>query len=128
MALCRVLSNGDVTTSQKEVCAVKKQSSIVAAMLWMIVISILLFWLPLIGPFLGGVVGGRKAGSVKRGLAACFLPALLFAVFVFIVMTLWGLPFSGLVFGGILGGTVAITILVEGFSLVCGAIVGGALA
>ena len=70
----------------------KKQSSIVAAMLWMIVISILLFWLPLVGPFLGGLVGGRKAGSVKRGLAACFLPALLFAIFVSVVMTLWGLP------------------------------------
>jgi hypothetical protein len=107
---------------------VKKQSSIVAAMLWMLVISLLLFWLPLFGPFIGGLVGGRKAGSVKRGLAACFLPALLFAIFVFIVLTLWGLPFSGLVLGGILGGTAAVTILVEGFSLVCGAIVGGALA
>lgn len=106
----------------------KNQSSIVASMLWMFVISVLLFWLPLIGPFLGGLVGGKKSGSVKRGLAACFLPALLFAILVFIVMTLWGLPFSGLVLGGILGGTVAITILVEGFALVCGAIVGGALA
>lgn len=106
----------------------KKQSSIGAAMLWMIIVSLLLFWLPLIGPFIGGVVGGRKAGSVKRGLAACFLPALLFAIFVFIVMTLWGLPLSGLVLGGILGGTVAVTIIFEGFSLVCGAIVGGALA
>jgi hypothetical protein len=94
----------------------------------MIVISILLFWLPVIGPFLGGFVGGRKAGNVKRGLAACFLPALIFAIFVLIVMTLWGMPFSGLVLGGILGGTVAVTILAEGFSLVCGAIVGGALA
>ena len=106
----------------------KKQSSIVAAMLWMIVISLLLFWLPLIGPFVGGLVGGKKAGSVGRGLAACFLPALLFAIFVFVVMTLWGLPFSGLVLGGILGGTAALTILVEGFALVCGAIVGGAVA
>jgi hypothetical protein len=107
---------------------VKKQGSIVAAMLWMIVISILLFWLPLFGPFIGGLVGGRKAGNVKRGLAACFLPALLFAIFVFVVMTLWGLPFSGLVLGGILGGAAAVYILVEGFALVCGAIVGGALA
>jgi hypothetical protein len=105
-----------------------KRSSIVAAMLWMLVISLLLFWLPLIGPFIGGVVGGKKAGSVRRGLAACFLPALLFALFVFLVLALGGLPLSGLILGGVIGGTAALTILVEGFAMVCGAVVGGALA
>ncbi len=105
-----------------------KQSSIVGSMLWMLVISLLLFWLPLIGPFIGGLVGGKKAGSVGRGLAACFLPALLFALFVFVLMTLGGLPLAGLILGGVIGGATALTILVEGFAMVCGAIVGGALA
>ena len=105
-----------------------KRSSIVAAMLWMIVISLLLFWLPLLGPFIGGFVGGKKAGNVKRGLAACFLPALLFGLFVFVLLAVGGFPLSGLILGGVLGGTAALTILVEGFALVCGAIVGGALA
>jgi hypothetical protein len=106
----------------------EKRSSIVAAMLWMLVISLLLFWLPLIGPFIGGLVGGKKAGSVGRGLAACFLPAFLFALFVFLVLAVGGLPLSGLILGGVIGGTAALTILVEGFSMVCGAVVGGALA
>lgn len=124
-----VVSRGkDDVTYAEEVLIVKKQSSLFAAMLWMIVISLLLFWLPLLGPFIGGLVGGKKAGSVKRGLAACFLPALIFAVFVAIVMAIGGLPLSGLVLGGIIGGTTALTILFEAFSLVCGAIVGGALA
>jgi hypothetical protein len=106
----------------------EKRSSIVGAMLWMLVISLLLFWLPLIGPFVGGLVGGKKAGSVGRGLAACFLPALIFAGFVFVVLALGGLPLSGLILGSLVGGATALTILVEGFAMVCGAIVGGVLA
>ena len=39
------------------------RSSIVGASVWMLVISLLLFWLPFVGPLLGGVVGGRKAGG-----------------------------------------------------------------
>ena len=36
------------------------------------------FWLPLIGPFLAGFVGGRKAGGVIQAAIAVFLPGLLF--------------------------------------------------
>jgi hypothetical protein len=105
-----------------------KQGSIVGSMLWMIVISILLFWLPMIGPFIGGLVGGKKAGSVGRALSACFLPAFLAAVFIFVMLTLGGVPFAGFVLGGIFGGAMAVFILTHGFSLIGGAIVGGALA
>jgi hypothetical protein len=105
-----------------------KRSSIVGAMLWMLVISLLLFWLPLIGPFIGGLVGGKKAGSVGRGLAACFLPAFLFALFILVVFSLGGLPLPGLILGSVVGGATALRILIDGFAMVCGAIVGGALA
>ena len=105
-----------------------KQGSVVGAMLWMIVISILLFWLPMVGPFIAGIVGGKKAGGVGRALSACFLPALIAAVFVFIMLTLGGVPFAGFILGSIFGGALVIYILTHGFSLVCGAIVGGALA
>jgi len=98
-------------------------------MLWMLAISLLLFWMPVLGPFIGGLVGGKKAGSVGRALAACFLPAFLFAAFVFLAAAIFGgVPLFGLLLGGVVGTTVAATILVEGFSMVCGAIVGGALA
>ena len=52
-----------------------KQGSIVMAMIWMAVISLLLFWLPLIGPLLAGFIGGRRAGRAGRGLLAAVLPA-----------------------------------------------------
>ena len=106
----------------------KKRSSMFGAMLWMIVISILLFWLPLIGPFIAGIVGGKKAGGVMRALGACFLPALIAAVFVFVMLSLGGVPLGGLIVGSIFGGAMALYILTHGFSLVCGAVVGGALA
>ena len=48
-----------------------KQGSIVMAMIWMAVLSLLLFWLPLLGPLVAGFVGGRTAGSAGRGLLAC---------------------------------------------------------
>ena len=51
------------------------RSSIVGASVWMLVISLLLFWLPFVGPLLGGVVGGRKAGGVGRAILAALVPA-----------------------------------------------------
>ena len=32
---------------------------------WMIGLSILLFWMLVAGPFIAGLVGGRKAGTLK---------------------------------------------------------------
>lgn len=53
-----------------------KDSSIVASALWMIVISVVLFFAPAVNGLIGGAVGGYKAGSISRGLAAGILPAL----------------------------------------------------
>ena len=43
--------------------------SIISAVLWMLLISVLLFWLPFIGPLIAGFVGGKKAGGYP-GLSA----------------------------------------------------------
>jgi len=56
---------------------VREGGSLVAAMNWMAGLSLLLFWLPGVGPFIAGLVGGRKAGRVGRAIVASFLPALL---------------------------------------------------
>jgi hypothetical protein len=40
-------------------------------------LSLLLFWLPVAGPLIAGLVGGAKAGTVGRAVAAVFLPAIL---------------------------------------------------
>lgn len=80
------------------------KGSLWAAIAWMGGLSLLLFWLPLIGPFIAGFVGGKKAGSVGNAALAVFLPGLLLAVLSFILGTmLSGLPLIGILagFGGL---------------------------
>lgn len=89
---------------------------------WMGGLSLLLFWLPGVGPLIAGLVGGYKAGTVGRAVLAVFLPAVLMgllaagaAVYLTDFM-LWG------VVAGI--GTVALMLLQIG-PLLLGAIGGG---
>jgi hypothetical protein len=49
----------------------EREGSVVAAFGWMLVPSIILgIFLPTIGPFIAGLVGGMRAGSVKNALLA----------------------------------------------------------
>lgn len=102
-----------------------KQGSLILAMIWMAVISLLLFWLPLAGPLLAGFVGGRTAGSAGRGLLAAILPA---AVLCFVLVgfgtALVGLP----VIGVIASASLFLLILVQSLPLLAGALIGGATA
>ena len=73
-----------------------KQGSIGSAMIWMLVLSILLFWLPVVGPLIAGFVGGRKAGSLSNALIAVLLPGLMVGVAMFFLASLLtGLPIIG---------------------------------
>ena len=77
-----------------------KKGSVIGAMFWMFFISLLLFWLPVIGPLIAGLVGGKKAGSIGSALAAVFLPSVVFSIFVFaIASSASSLPFIGLIAG-----------------------------
>lgn len=77
------------------------------------------------GPFVAGLVGGRKAGSVGNALPAVFAPALVLAIILFGLATaLTGLPLIGVIAGA--GGL--ILAVAEGGPLLVGAIVGGAFA
>jgi hypothetical protein len=101
------------------------EGSILSGILWMFFISILLFWLPVIGPLLAGVVGGKKAGGVGKALIAVFLPGIVLAGVLFgLASTLSGIPIIGAV--AAMGG-LALALLGIG-PLLIGAIVGGALA
>lgn len=40
-------------------------------------LTLLLFWLPVAGPLIAGLVGGIKAGTVGRAVGAVFVPAIL---------------------------------------------------
>ena len=101
-----------------------ERGDVISGMLWMIFISLLLFWLPVVGPLVAGFVGGRKAGGVGSAICAVFLPALLIGVFLFTFATaLTGLPLVGIVAGA---GSLVMTVGGIG-PLLVGAIIGGAM-
>ncbi len=101
-----------------------RRGSVIAGALWMLVISVLLFWLPFLGPLLGGIVGGRRAGGVGRGILAALLPALALGVLVALVGTMMALP----VIGAVAGAGVFLLVAADVGPLLLGAIIGGLLA
>ena len=87
----------------------------------MFILSILLFWMPLIGPLVAGFVGGRKAGSLGNAVIAVFLPGLVFGIALFFLASLLtGFPPLGLIAGA--GGFVLVAAHVG--PLLLGAVVG----
>src|SRR5947207_3490120 len=99
----------------------EKSGSIGSAILWMFIISTLLFWLPVIGPLIAGIVGGRKAGDLGSAVLAVFLPGILIGVLLFFFSTaLTGIPLIGMVAGA--GGL--ILGLAHAGPLLLGAIIG----
>lgn len=92
---------------------------------WMGGLALLLFWLPVFGALIAGIVGGYKAGTVGRAVLAVFLPAVtmgLLAAGAAVYLTdfmLWG------VVAGI--GTIALMLLQIG-PLLGGAVAGGVAA
>lgn len=69
-------------------------------MLWMFVLSILLFWMPIVGPLIAGFVGGRKAGTIGTAILAAVLPGLVFGLALFFLASLFtGMPLLGMLAG-----------------------------
>lgn len=88
-------------------------------------LSVLLFWLPAVGPVIAGVVGGQKAGGVFSAIVATLLPSVILGILVFSFGgVLTGIPLLGLIAGA---GAVVFGLAHVG-PLLIGAIVGGALA
>jgi hypothetical protein len=105
--------------------AQEKKGSILSGMIWMFVISLLLFWLPVVGPLIAGIVGGKKAGGVGSAIISVFLPGIIFGIALFVLASsLTGLPIIGAVAG--FGGFVLS--LAHIGPLLIGAIIGGVLA
>ncbi len=102
-----------------------ENGSIVIAIIWMSVISLLLFWLPFVGPLIAGVVGGKSAGGVGSAILAVLLPCIVFgALLFFVASSLTGIPLVGAAAGA--GGLVLA--LAHVGPLLLGAIIGGILA
>jgi hypothetical protein len=103
----------------------QRQTSIMAGAAWMLVISLILFWLPFIGPLVGGIVGGRKAGGVGSALVAALLPAIVVGIMLLVFGTmLTGMPLIGAIAGA--GGFILVAAQVG--PLLLGAVLGGLMA
>ena len=101
------------------------EGSLIMGMIWMAVISLLLFWLPAIGPLIAGIVGGKVAGGVGNGFLAALLPGLILAAALFFAGTmLTGLPIIGVVFAM----SFMLLVVINIIPLLIGALIGGLLA
>lgn len=99
--------------------------SVLSGMLWMFFISLLLFWLPTIGPLIAGIVGGKKSGGVGAAIIAAILPSAIMAGLLFAFSTaLTGMPIVGAVAG--LG--IFMLLVLQVGPLLLGAIIGGIIA
>ena len=102
-----------------------KSGSIGGAILIMFLLSVLLFWLPIIGPLIAGIVGGKKAGSVGQAILAVCIPAIIFgALIATLATTISGIPLIGAIAGA---GSFVLALAHVG-PMFIGAIIGGLLA
>ena len=102
-----------------------RPGSLYSGMNWMGGLSLLLFWLPVAGPLIAGLVGGWKAGDLRRALLAVFLPAVGLGLLIAVgVGWLTHLAFWGVLAG--LGGLVLALINIG--PMLIGAIIGGVAA
>lgn len=102
-----------------------RKGSVSSGMTWMFLISLLLFWLPVAGPLIAGLVGGKKAGGLGAAILAVFLPIVVMGV----VLTVFGSALTGIpLLGAVLGLGVSAVLLLHVGPLLVGAIIGGLLA
>ncbi len=97
-----------------------QHTSVVAGALWMVVISLALFFVPAINGVIAGVVGGYLVGTLGRAMAAAILPALIVALGLWALFTVLGLP----VIGFFAGAAVTILIVLSEIGLFLGAVLG----
>lgn len=89
----------------------------------MLVLAVLLSWIPVVGPLVAGVVGGRMIGGAKRALAVALIPAVALAVLIVAILALFDLP----VLGAVAGFAAFVVVAVQEVPLLVGAYAGGAL-
>ncbi|HUH08000.1 MAG TPA: hypothetical protein VML96_09355 [Egibacteraceae bacterium] len=101
----------------------RAEGSFGEAVAWMVGLSILLMWIPVVGPLVAGFVGGRRAVTVGKAVGAALVPAILLAVLAVVLFVAFGLEIVGFVAGA----GVLIFMLVESIPLIAGAWLGAAL-
>ncbi len=99
------------------------ETSLLVCALWMIGISLVLFFLPALNGLIGGAVGGYKAGSAMRGLSAAILPAIISGIGIWLLLILFDAP----ILGFLAGLAVGVWALISSIGLLIGAVIGGAM-
>ncbi len=99
------------------------QNSVLAASFWMVAVSLLLFFVPLVNGIIGGFVGGYKLGSVGRALRAAIPPAIIVATVLWIAFAILQVPVWEL----LAGMRRAALIALADVGIFVGAAIGGAL-
>lgn len=98
-----------------------RRSSVPVASLWMVGLSLVLFFIPGVNGLVGGLVGGYKVGGVGRALIAAILPAIVVGIGLWVLLAAFELPIVGFVAGAAIG----ILVLFADLGLFLGALVGG---
>lgn len=105
-----------------------KDGSIGRGFGWMVLLSLLLFWLPTIGPLIAGVVGGRKSGGLTNAIIAALIPAIAIGLIAMIFSSfLVGIPVAGTIIVAVTGGAGFLIGLFSSAPLLIGAIIGAIL-
>jgi hypothetical protein len=94
------------------------------AWLWMFILSLLLGWLPFVGPAIAGFVGGLQAGDVGSALVAAIIPSVIVAGLIFLFGSVLSLP----IIGALVGAGVFMVLLLGTLPLLVGAWLGGMVA
>lgn len=76
-----------------------ERGSVLKAALYMGAISLLLIWLPFIGPIVAGIVGGKAARTVGKALVASVIPSILLGIGLFAILNAFDLPLIGALSG-----------------------------
>jgi hypothetical protein len=100
-----------------------KATNVVAASAWMVGITLVLFFLPLINGLIGGFVGGYKVGTPGRALGAAVLPAIIAAGGLWAILGSLDHPLLGFLAGVAVG----ILVLLADVGIFIGAFIGGAV-
>jgi hypothetical protein len=103
----------------------KPQGNLLAATLIMLIGPVVFFFIPIIGPFVIGIIGGKVAGSPGRAVTAALIPAFIAAALLVILSAVFH-PFAA-IFGILAGIGLIILAIFHGIALLLGAIIGGVL-
>ncbi len=103
--------------------AERGRSNIVEGSLWMIGLTLALFFLPAVNGLIGGLIGGYRVGHFGRALLAAILPSIVVAIGLVLIFALFNAPVWGL----FAGATGALIVFLADLGIFVGAAIGGAL-